>query len=348
MISLRTRIAESAGEMDRFSRLWGEMLVVTPHSIFQRYGWNRLAAQVFRDRLTPAVVAVESDSGAAIVPAAVHHKARRLELLGEALFDYRDVLCVGDREVLRLAWERLAGLKLPLSVISVEAPSATAGWQEFPLEPFASAPQVRHDLTGEEEFRAAHSRLGRQFRRMQKKGVFLRDYSGSDAELVRCLYSRKSEQFANDSNNIFCDAARRDFMVAVAAAEGERCDIFTLETPDDLVAGLVTFREAEWRRFYTIYFDPKWARYSPGAVLIYEATAQSIACGLSCDYMTGEHPYKMRFANSSRPLYRVETNAEQLADITSRTTIEGAAYLPDEGSSSGVWGRTRFPVQSTG
>ena len=78
MISLRTRIAESAGEMDRLSRLWGEMLVVTPHSIFQRYGWNRLAAQVFRDRLTPAVVAVESDSGAAIVPAAVHHKARRL------------------------------------------------------------------------------------------------------------------------------------------------------------------------------------------------------------------------------------------------------------------------------
>ena len=325
MISLRTRIAESVGEMDCLSRLWSEMLAVTPHSIFQRYRWNRLAAQVFRDRLTPAVVAVESDSGAAIIPSAVHHGARRLELLGEALFDYRDVLHVGDPEVLRLAWERLAGLELPLSVISVEAPSAAVGWQQFPLVPYASAPQVRHDLITEEDFRAAHSRLGRQFRRMRKMGVYLRVCSGGDSDLVRCLYARKSEQFANDANNIFCDALRRDFMVAVAAAEGEGCDIFTFETDDNLVAGLVTFRDAGWRRFYTIYFDPGWACYSPGVALIYEATARSLASGLSCDYMTGEHPYKMGFATSSRPLYRVEISAEQLADITNRTAMQGAA-----------------------
>lgn len=325
MISLRTRIARSVGEMDCLSQLWNEMLVVTPHSIFQRYAWNRLAARVFRDRLAPAVVAVESDSGAAIIPAAIHHKARRLELLGEALFDYRDVLHVGDPEVLRLAWERLAGLELPLSVISVEAPSAAVGWQQFPLVPYARAPQVRRDLIGEEDFRAAHSRLGRQFRRIQKMGAFLRVYSGGDSDLVRCLYARKSEQFASDTNNIFCDALRRDFMVAVAAAEEERCDIFTFETDDNLVAGLVTFREARWRRFYTICFDSGWACYSPGVVLIYEATARSLASGLSCDYMTGEHPYKMRFANSSRPLYRVEISAEQLADITNRTAMQGAA-----------------------
>ena len=300
------------------------MLAFQPHSIFQRHAWNSLAAQVFRDRLTPLVIAVESDSGAAIIPAAVHHRAKRLEFLGEALFDYRDVLHVGDLEVLRLAWERLAGLKLPLSVRSVEA-AAAVRWQQFPLLPFVSAPQVRRDMIGEGEFRAAHSRLGRQFRRMQKMGIFLRVCSGDDSRLVRALYVRKNQQFANDSDGIFADAARRNFMVAVAAAEAKRCDIFILQTHDDLVAGLVTFREAEWRRFYTIHFDSRWARYSPGVVLVYEATARSLARGLSCDYMTGEHSYKMRFANSSQPLYRVEISAERLADITSRSAVPSAA-----------------------
>jgi len=41
--------------------------------------------------------------------------------------------------------------------------------------------------------------------------------------------------------------------------------------------------------------------------------------------MTGEHPYKMRFANSSQPLYRVEISAERLADITSRSAVPSAA-----------------------
>lgn len=106
-------------------------------------------------------------------------------------------------------------------------------------------------------------------------------------------------------------------MVAVAALEREKCQVFTLEDHVGcIVSGLVTFLDRDIRRFYTIYFDPDWAVYSPGVALVFEATARSLEQGLSCDYMTGEYPYKLRFANASRMLYRVEASAALLAAAT--------------------------------
>jgi hypothetical protein len=46
---------------------------------------------------------------------------------------------------------------------------------------------------------------------------------------------------------------------------------------------------------------------------------------LDCDYMTGEYPYKMRFANSSCPLYKVEVTAAALGDIVTKHLIASAA-----------------------
>ena len=151
---------------------------------------------------------------------------------------------------------------------------------------------------------------------MQRKGVTLHQYSGMEGDLVKQIYQLKCDQFAGDASNVFRDQRRREFMVAVAALEAEKCQIFTLEdTVGCIVAGLVTFIEAGIRRFYTIYFDPGWAVYSPGVALVFEATALSLEQGLSCDYMTGEYPYKLRFANASRMLYRVEASAAQLAAV---------------------------------
>jgi CelD/BcsL family acetyltransferase involved in cellulose biosynthesis len=92
--------------------------------------------------------------------------------------------------------------------------------------------------------------------------------------------------------------------------------VFTLEDSSGcIVAGLVTFLDHEVRRFYTIYFDPEWAAYSPGVALVFAATAISLEQGVSCDYMTGEYGYKLRFANASRMLFRIDASAEQIAAI---------------------------------
>jgi CelD/BcsL family acetyltransferase involved in cellulose biosynthesis len=319
MHSFRINIAQSAAEMVRLAPLWNELLKNQAHTIFQNFQWNRLAAEVFGDRLTPYVVGVESDSGAAIVPAAIHHAGNCVQLLGETLFDYRDVLHTGNHEVLRLAWQQIAKCGKPLRVTSIAPEAGAEGWSDLPLQPFARAPHVDRSQINESAFRLAHSRLGRQMRRLRKLGVTLRTYSGGNGVFVRRLYECKRNHFASDLDNLFLDQRRCDFMVAAAATAGDACEILALESEGaELVAGLVSFRDGNVRRCYTIYFHPAWAHYSPGIALLYEASARALADGLSCDYMTGEYPYKLRLANSSQQLFKLEIAAQELAKLTSR------------------------------
>ncbi len=316
MRSLRKMVARSVGELDRLRPLWNELFRQRPKTMFQSFEWNRLATEKFSNRLAPLVCAVESEGGAAIIPAAINRQGNRLELLGESLFDYRDLLHVGDERVLQAAWQVLAEFNLPLSVTAVQSENAAAHWQEFDPIEFARAPWVDAATLTAEQFRSLHTRAARQLRRMRSRGVRLHQYSGTEGDQVSRIYQLKCDQFATDPDNVFRDPRRREFMVAVAAAEREKCQVFTLQDGRGcIVAGLVTFLDRDMRRFYTIYFDPEWAVYSPGVALVFEATALSLQQGLSCDYMTGEYPYKLRFANASRMLYRVEASAAQLAAI---------------------------------
>ena len=114
---------------------------------------------------------------------------------------------------------------------------------------------------------------------------------------------------AGDPHNLFVDQLRIHFVLAAAAAEPDAWEIFTLERESHVVAALVTFSDRGVRRFYTVYYDHGWSRYSPGTALLYEATRLSLAEGLDCDYMTGEQSHKMRLATSRVPLYRVELSS---------------------------------------
>lgn len=316
MRSLRKIVASSAGELDRLKPLWSDLFRQSPKTMFQSFEWNRKAAEIFNDHLAPMVCAVESENGAVIIPAAINRHSNRLELLGENLFDYRDLLHAGDNDVLQVGWEMLAEVDLPLSVTAVQPENAKVYWRDFDPIEFARAPWVDADVLTAAQFRALHTRAARQLRRMQRKGVALHQYSGAASDRVRRIYQLKCDQFSGDTSNVFRDERRRDFMVAIAAHEAEKCQVFTLEDGVGcLVAGLVTFLDGDISRFYTIYFDPEWAVYSPGVALVCEATALSLEQGLSCDYMTGEYPYKMRFANATRMLYRVEASASQLVSV---------------------------------
>ena len=206
MSFLRAFIARSASDMDRLTSIWKDLLSQQPHSIFQRFSWNRLAAEMFTDRLRPYVVCVEGDHGAAIIPAAVHPLNNRIEFIGEALFDYRDVLHSGDPETLRHAWQQLAMLDLPLQVVAIGPAASRRNWGGFNLTPFAAAPWVDRGSIEPSEFRMAHPRLGRQMRRLRKRGAELRLYGGQDSAVVRRLYQCKSSKFTASANlNLFLD-----------------------------------------------------------------------------------------------------------------------------------------------
>jgi CelD/BcsL family acetyltransferase involved in cellulose biosynthesis len=312
-------IAQSAEELEALASAWQELYSHSEATIFQSPAWNLLAARIFASRQQPYVIYAESAGGRALIPAALQqtppqpqkpHSAK-IVFLGDELFDYRDVLCRGDSTLLPAAWSALAKLGLPLEITALQGPQQRLSetWTGFDLQPFCLAPMVKG---GAQEFAGRHPRLARQLRRMEKAGIRLHCRSGDNAALIAAIYQGKAKQFGGSGNNLFADPLRLEFLLQALRMPMSQCDIFTLETPSALAAALVTLRDRQWRRFYTTYFDPRWARLSPGITLLFEITRQSLAEGLLCDYMTGEHPHKARLTTQSVPLFRIRADAAQL------------------------------------
>src|SRR6266404_993279 len=109
----RVAIASTLSEIDGLRDLWLRLERANGGTLFQSFRWNRLAAETFW-REAPYIVAAETSGGAAIIPACFAADGRSLSLIGEALFDYRDLLHEGDDDALLLAWRALAELRLPL------------------------------------------------------------------------------------------------------------------------------------------------------------------------------------------------------------------------------------------
>ena len=263
------------------------------------------------------VIHAENDSGAAVIPACINRS--HVSLLGEALFDYRDVLAAGDPDILRRAWQQAATATRPFSVTALHGERPRRQWEElgFTTAPFCNAPAVRRADIAADDFAQKHTRSARLLRRLARAGVEVQTHGGGESALVRQIYEAKARQLAGVEGNLFADRKRIDFMMAVAATD-PGCEIFTLETAGALVAALVTFRDElhSVRRFYTVYYEHAWAHESPGVALVFEVTRRSLEQGLDCDYLTGEQPHKNRFATHLAPLFRVQAEAADLARIS--------------------------------
>jgi CelD/BcsL family acetyltransferase involved in cellulose biosynthesis len=319
----RTFVARTVQEMQALRPAWESLEGGPECTLFQSFAWNRLAASVFAGREPLYVVYAETGGGAAIIPGALGQSGT-VTLLGEALFDYRDVLAAGDEDALALAWASIAELQRPLSVLALRGRGARRRWTAFAPQPFCGAPMVGRAQVSAESFAAAHPRLGRFFRRLLRQGAGLHRYSGDASGVLRNIYWLKAEQ-PTPEPNLFRERARIDFLVRAAALEPANCDIFTCEAGATLVCALVTFRDRDVRRFYTGYFDARWAHYSPGMALLFEATRLSLAEGLDCDYLTGEQSHKMRLATTVVPLFQVEASAQIVAAAASRAVPQVAA-----------------------
>jgi len=303
----RVIIARTATEIEGLRGRWQALTAAAPATIFQSFLWNLLAARLFWQE-QPCVVCAEDSNGLALIPACV--TALGIALLGETLFDYRDVLA-DDVGLLSAAWNQLAEPALPVEVGGLYGDAACERWKSsgFYTQPLVNSPCVRRADIDAHEFEARHHRTARSLRRLARMGICVRRYPGTDTALARMIYERKGEQ--KIPSNLLADRTRRQFLVTAAGLGG--CDLFTLESAGSLIAALVTFRDGYVRRFYTTYYDHGWAHYSPGIALLMEVTRRSLAEGLDCDYMTGEQSYKMRFATSSVRLYRAAATAEMLA-----------------------------------
>jgi hypothetical protein len=317
----------------------------TRPTLFQSYAWNEIAARIFAERERPYVVVAESDSGVTIIPACVRRES--LSLLGEELFDYRDVITTGDPALAEAAWEKVRELGLPFEAKAVRGERP---WAE--MKPFAGAPYLPRSVPMEK-----HCKMERNLRLLEKCGcrsghraiesagdrlaslaealpldfaspaaaaplgvtnvngrrsgeaqgiprlaltsfhVARNDKAGVNG-LVRRMYELKAQR---ERGSLFRDPLRIEAVVQMAASGPS--EVFTIENDGDLVAAILTFIDGDVCRFYGTYYDERWARYSPGTSLLYWVIQRAQARGLDFDFMTGEQPYKMRFASEVVPLY---------------------------------------------
>lgn len=318
---LRVKVACSAAEIEHLASAWDSLL--TPDlSLFQSYRWNRLAANVFGDREQPYFLFAENDNGAAILPAVVDVREQIVRFAGEQMFDYRDYLARGANTPLLHAWQEVAALNLPIAIRAIRRRQDPI-WDRMPRTFFTRAPHLSSDAITADEFVHSHSRAFSRLRKLERMGLHVRQYSG-DSPVARHIYELRARQ--SMEGELFHDPPRVEFMVAACREEGSRCEIFTLEHGSTLAAALVTFRDAEVRRFYTIYYNHGWARFSPGVCLLFEISRRSLEQGLSFDLMTGEQAYKMRIADGAQELFEVKAGAAELREAFSEAAaVEHAA-----------------------
>lgn len=307
----KVTVCRSARDLIKIEPLWRFLCSESDATVFQNFDLNLLAAQSFCGKEEPYVVAVEASFGAAIVPAVLRESDDSLRLLGEELFDYRKFLHAGDDGVLREALAVLATLRRPLEVIALRKSDCCDTYSELNLEAFCSAPMLRSGDMTADELSQAHTRLGRNLRRLHRLGYELKSYDGDNPQLLRAIYGGKAVQ---DSNSLFHDTDRIQFLVNAALLQPEIFEIFTLECGSQVGAALVTLLDGRTRRFYSGWFSPEIGKHSPALTLIYEVSRQTLAAGWDCDYMTGEQPYKLRLAKSSVPLFKLKATPEELRD----------------------------------
>ncbi len=297
---------------------WQSLCAGGQHTLFQDFDWNLLAAQTFSHE-KPFVVYAEASYGVAIIPAVFRSTDLTVRMLGEELFDYRSFLHQGDETILRSALAALSQLGRRLEIVAVRESDRLPVMQELQLTPFINAPSIRSGEMPAELFAKLHNRLARNLRRFQRMGFELRQRNGDSPELVRSIYERKA---AADPSSLFHDPKRVTFMVEAARLKPEQCEIYTLENGVHLAAALITFRDDSCRRFYTCWFDQEMSKLSPAMTLLHEATRQTLAANMDCDYMTGEQPYKLRLATGAMPLYRLQATPAQLAAVSEDANVE--------------------------
>jgi hypothetical protein len=256
------------------------------------------------------VISIETESSEAIIPAAVRKAPKTISLLGEELFDYREVLSIGDGQALRKAWQELAKLGLPFEAKALRG-EPNEHWRGFSITDFSGAPFVRHDAS-----RHDHPRSRFRLNEILSRGCRLQSRQCELAD-VGTMYRLKAAQ---DSRCLFLDPLRIEMVEQMVAAYPKRWGLLTLTDGEELVAAGLSFQDKEWRRFYGTYYDHRWAKFSPGIALANRLVENTMQEQMHLDLMTGEQPYKLRLAEATVPLFRVSASAVQLAEVGSETT----------------------------
>ncbi|MBV9669832.1 MAG: GNAT family N-acetyltransferase [Acidobacteriales bacterium] len=297
----RPQILRTPEEIAAIEPLWNQLHHSDPHAtVFQSFAWNLALATHLSDREQPYVIVTEDT----IIPAALTPDA--VTFLGENLADYRACLTSApESDGFNLAWKALAALDRPLRFTALR-PEHHSVFDRFSTTDFTGAPYAHAPA---QEFASKHNRMFSRLRKLERLGFHVTTRDPRDRQFLSWMYERKA---AADSGGLFHDPARVQCLLDIYAATPDFTELTTIEREGHVIAAAIALRDRQTLRFYTNWFDPEWSHYSPGMVLLYEISRRALALGLTCDYLTGDQPYKMRMATGVSHLRRLDATLDEL------------------------------------
>lgn len=290
--------------LEEIEPLWRNAFERAPGSFFQRFEpslhWARVYAADGSLRIW------SHEPGPALAAFTLHQG--RLALLGQGLFDYVDLVGEASLTAQRqlacqlLDWDEWR--QFDATGVPADSPF-TEFWQAFAPEQkaFSVAPLLRYL----DRFSSAHPRLARRLRQYRRTGWVLRqvrERHERQAFLPWILEQKRQTLQAQGCSNVLDgDAAR--WLQAMVEHEPVLTELWQLYRGAETAAGLLTWRSTSVRSAYTISYRGGAAAMSPGILLLYGVLCDSVAEGLHFDFLTGEQPFKLRFADARRHLLRV-------------------------------------------
>lgn len=154
--------------------------------------------------------------------------------------------------------------------------------------------------------RAAYPKRFKNFRRLANQltrdaGEPRLDWGRPDPATLCQLFAFKSEQF-RQSGLVDLTAAKQSRQILEAVADSDYGFCVTLWVGETLIAGHFGLRVGESFHPWVAAFNPAYAAYSPGNLLILKLLSRLPETGLtSYDLAFGHDHYKKYFSNASRP-----------------------------------------------
>jgi len=150
---------------------------------------------------------------------------------------------------------------------------------------------------------------GVAFRRFHRPGSELEKKVGEFFGLMTKRLTMRGRRLAAEEET----ALRFHQELAARFAERGWLNLASLEREGRMIAGLFAFEYREKLFYYHSGFDPAWARYSAGMVLLAKCIQDGIERSVrEFDFMRGRAEYKSKWKVEERPFYRVAVTRDSI------------------------------------
>lgn len=305
--------------------IWRAAAAAPGNSIFQRFELAQEWALAFAEE---ADVRVWFHADIPLI-APFARRGGKLTFLGAGMFDYCDLVgAAWPMPNLDDLVEILAGAREELELAGLREDSPFfAFWRRVAPEwtgqfaaphrdviPFANPAA---GLSAGALLDAGHARVAKRLRAAELGGARFAAVSSppARAECLEWLLRRKDARLAALGRENVLGPRAAVWLRRMADLHPELCEIWTCEMAGERAAGFLTWRDRDVRYGYLLAFDARFARLSPGILLLYYVLRAGGEEGLRMDFLTGEQDFKLRFADGARRLFLARRPAAEYTEL---------------------------------